>query len=137
MVVPSIAEGFRDAVRTRRSLDGKEGVSFHTFTLPEDRCVRFLIKNLGSDMPESVVQKELESRDIHVQGVRQPRSGVAIMTPPSNAHPPQFHRVSGARARGVQNVINRRTLRFVSGVVLGCKGHVGIQALPALRPHAS
>ena len=39
MVVPSNADGFRAAVTALRSLDGKEGVSFHTFTLPDDRCV--------------------------------------------------------------------------------------------------
>jgi hypothetical protein len=55
MVVPSTADGFRAAIRTLRSLDGKEGVSFHTFTLPEDCCVRLLVKNLGRVMPESIV----------------------------------------------------------------------------------
>ena len=40
MVVPSNANGFRAALSALRSLDGGEGVSFHTFTLPEDRCVR-------------------------------------------------------------------------------------------------
>jgi hypothetical protein len=39
MVVPSTSDGFRAAIRRLRSLDGKEGVRFHTFTLPEDRCV--------------------------------------------------------------------------------------------------
>jgi len=38
MVVPSTAGGFRAMVSALRSLDGKDGVSFHTFTLPEDRC---------------------------------------------------------------------------------------------------
>jgi len=50
-------------------------VSFHTFTLPEDRCAWFLGKNLGKGMPESVVREELESLDIRVQGVTQLRSG--------------------------------------------------------------
>jgi hypothetical protein len=74
MVVPSTAEGFRAAVSALRSLDGKEGVSFHTFTLTEDRCVRLLVKNLGRGMPESVVWEELESLNIRVQGVTQLRS---------------------------------------------------------------
>ena len=47
VVVPPTADGFRAAVTTLRALDGKEGVSFHTFTLPEDRCVRLPVKNLG------------------------------------------------------------------------------------------
>ena len=38
MVVPSTADGFRAAASTLRSLDGKDGVSFHTFMLPEDHC---------------------------------------------------------------------------------------------------
>jgi hypothetical protein len=46
-------------------------VSFHTFTLPEDRCVPLLVKNLGRGMPESVVREELEALNIHVQGVMQ------------------------------------------------------------------
>jgi hypothetical protein len=32
-----------------------EGVSFHIFTLPEDRCVRLLVKYLVRGMAESVV----------------------------------------------------------------------------------
>ena len=56
MTVPSKADGFRAAVRALRSFNGKEGVSFHTFTLPEDRCARLLVRNLGRDMPESVVR---------------------------------------------------------------------------------
>jgi hypothetical protein len=75
MVVPSTADGFRAAVSALRSLDGGKCVSFHTFTLPEDRCVRLLVKNLGQGMPESVDREELESLDICVQGVTQLRSG--------------------------------------------------------------
>ena len=58
-----------------RSLDGKDGVSFHTFTFPEDRCARLLVKNLGTGMPESVAREDLESLNICVQGVTQLRSG--------------------------------------------------------------
>jgi hypothetical protein len=50
---------------------GGEGVSFHTFMLPEERCVRHLVKNLCRGMPDSMVQEELESLDIRVQGVMQ------------------------------------------------------------------
>jgi len=32
MVVPSTADGFRDAVSALRPLDGKDGVSFYTYT---------------------------------------------------------------------------------------------------------
>ena len=51
MVVPSTAELFRAAVSALRSLDGREDVSFHTFTLPENSCVRLLVKNLQSRRP--------------------------------------------------------------------------------------
>ena len=100
MVVPSTANGFRAVVSALRYLDGGEGVSFHTFTLPEDRCVRLLVKNLGRGMPESVV-RELEALDIHVQAVMQLRSGRRDLDPtkdrPFNPH----HCISGAGARGV------------------------------------
>ena len=48
-------------------------MSFHTFTLPEDRCARLLVKNLGRDMPDCVVREEVEYLGIHVQGVTQLR----------------------------------------------------------------
>ena len=46
MVVPSTAVGFRAVVSVLRSLDWR-GVSFNTFTLPEDCCMRLLVKHLG------------------------------------------------------------------------------------------
>jgi hypothetical protein len=75
MLVPKTANGFRATVSALRSLDGSKGVSFHTFSLPEDRCVRLLLKNLGKHMPESVAREKLETLGIHVQGVLQLRSG--------------------------------------------------------------
>jgi len=69
LVVPSTADGFRAVVISLRSLDGKEGVCFHTFMLPEDRSQQLLMKNLGRGMPESVDREELESLNIHLQGV--------------------------------------------------------------------
>jgi hypothetical protein len=87
MVVPTTTDGFRAAVSSLRSLDGKEGVSFNTFTLPKDRCVRLLEKNLVRGMPESVVGEELESLNIGAQGVKQLRSGRRDQDP-SKARPP-------------------------------------------------
>jgi hypothetical protein len=79
MIVPQTAEGFRATVSALRSLDGNKGVSFHTFfhtfSLPEDRCVRLLLKNVGRNTPEEVVHEELEILGILVQGVMQLRSG--------------------------------------------------------------
>jgi len=47
MVFPTTANGFRAVVSALPSLDGWEGVSFHTFTITEYRCVRLLVKKLG------------------------------------------------------------------------------------------
>jgi hypothetical protein len=43
-----------------------EGVSFHTFRLPKERCVPLLVNNLGRGMSESVLREELESLNIRV-----------------------------------------------------------------------
>ena len=63
-----------------------KGVSFHTFTLPEDRCARLLVKNLGRGMPESVVRQELETLGIYVQGVKQLRSGRRVQDHTKDRH---------------------------------------------------
>lgn len=75
MLIPETADGFRATVTELRSLDCSKGVSFHTFSLPEDRSVRLLVKNLGKSMPESAVQEELGALDVNVQGVMQLCSG--------------------------------------------------------------
>ena len=61
-------------------------MSFHTFSLPEDRCVRLLFKNLGRHMPEDVVREELENLGICVQGVLQPPSGRRDQAPSLTPH---------------------------------------------------
>jgi len=53
MVAPSTVDGFRAAISALSSLDWKDGVSFLTFTLPDDRCARRLVKKLGRGMPEA------------------------------------------------------------------------------------
>jgi hypothetical protein len=87
MVVPSKADGFRSTVSALRSLDEREIVSFHTFSLPEDCCVRLLVKNLGMRKPESVVREELESLNIQVQGVILLRSGRRDQDPAKDRPP--------------------------------------------------
>ena len=113
-------------------------MSFHTFTLPEDRCVRLLVKNLGRVMPESVVREELESLNIRVQGVMQLRSGRREQDPTKDRLPPPLHCLGGARARGVKSAITHRTLRTASvgEDVRGPKMSLAMQALPALRTRA-
>jgi hypothetical protein len=54
--VTSTADSVRDTLSALRSLDGKEHVRYHTFSLQEDRCARLLVKNLGKRMHESVVR---------------------------------------------------------------------------------
>jgi hypothetical protein len=49
-------------------------VSFHTFPLSEDRCVRLLLKNVGKRMPEAEIKEELQALTIIVQAVMQLRS---------------------------------------------------------------
>ena len=87
MVVPSTGNAFRTAVSALGSLDGKESATFHTFTLPEDGCVRLLVKNLGRGMPESFVREELESLINRVQRSLSCVPAVATRTPPRAAFP--------------------------------------------------
>jgi len=81
MVVPLTVDGFRSALRSLRSLERRESVSFHTFTLPEDGYVRLLVKNLDRGMPKNVVRYELDSLNIRLLGVTRLRSGVRDQAP--------------------------------------------------------
>ena len=65
-LAPRTTDGFRATVNIQRFLDGSKEVSFHTLSLPEDRYVRQLIKNLGRQMKEDVVREELETLGIYV-----------------------------------------------------------------------
>jgi hypothetical protein len=104
MVVTATADGFRAAVGALRYLDGKEGVSFHTSTLPEDGCVRLLVKNLGKRIPESVLREELELLEIHVQGVMQLRSGRRDQDPANDRPPTPNFNIKLAREHEVSKV---------------------------------
>jgi hypothetical protein len=74
MLVPETADRFRATIGALRSLGEDKGVSFHTFSLPEDRSVRLLLKTLGKRMPEVEIKEELEALHISVQAVMQLRS---------------------------------------------------------------
>jgi len=121
MVVTSTADGFRAAVSALRSLDGKDGVSFHTFTLPEDRCARLLVKNLSRGMPESVVREELESLNIFVQGVTQLRSGRRDPDPAKDRPPTPHFIVSVARGPEVSKV---RSLTELCGLRVSVESYL-------------
>jgi hypothetical protein len=103
-VVPSTADGFRATVRALRSLDGKKGVSFHTFSLPKDRCVRLLVRNLSKRMPESVIREELKALNIRVQLVSQLRSGRRYQDTTKDRPPTAHFIISVAREPEVSRV---------------------------------
>ena len=115
-----------------------EGVSFHTFILSEDRCVRLLVKNLGRGMRDSVVSEELESLAIRVQRVTQLHPGRRDQNPAKYRPltPAPLYQWSGAC--GVQIGFNHRPLRTssVDKDIRGPKKHTAMQELPALRTHA-
>jgi hypothetical protein len=121
MVVPSTGNGFRATVSALRSLDGGEGVSFNTFTIPENRCVRVLVKNLGRGMPESVVREELEAMDIHVQGVMQLRSGRHDQDPTKDRPVTPHFIVSVARGPEVSKV---RSITELCGLRVSVESYV-------------
>ena len=104
IVVPETADDFRAAITALRSLDVSKGVSFHTFLLPEDRCVRLLIKNVGKRMPETVVREELEVLGICVQGILQLRSGRRDQDPEKDRPATPHFIVSEARGPDVTRV---------------------------------
>ena len=79
-------------------------MSYHTFTLLDDRCVRLLVKNLGRGMPEIVVGEELESLNIRVQGVTQLRSGRRDQDPSKDRPPTTNFILSVAREPEVSKV---------------------------------
>jgi hypothetical protein len=56
MLVPETADGFLATVGGLRSLGEENGVSFHAFSLPENRWVHLLLKILGKRMPESEIK---------------------------------------------------------------------------------
>jgi hypothetical protein len=75
MLVPQITDSFRATGSALQSLNGNKGMSFHTFSLLKDHCVRMLVKNLDRQMSESIVWEEMETLGIYVQGVLQLCSG--------------------------------------------------------------
>ena len=88
IVDPSAADGLTATLNALRSLDGLYGVSFNTFTFPQNRCARHLVKKLSRCMPDSIVREELQSLNFRVPGVTQMQLTVAIRIPPRRALPP-------------------------------------------------
>jgi hypothetical protein len=133
MVVPSTADGFRAVVGALRSLDEGEGVSFHTFTFPWDRCVRLLVKNLGRGMPDSVVWEEMESLNIRVQGVMQLRSGGRDQDPAKDRPPTPHFIISVARDPEVSKM---RSLTELCGLRVSVESYMTRNDHDSERPFA-
>jgi hypothetical protein len=53
MLVSETADGSRAAIGALWSFNWGEGVSFHTFCVPENPCVCLLLKNLEKCMPKA------------------------------------------------------------------------------------
>jgi hypothetical protein len=89
-------------------------VSFHNFSLPEDRCVRLLIENLGKQMPEDFVREELETGYL-CRGRLAARHWAPC---PRNLEGltsnPVLHCVCSAGTRGGETAFSDRTLRSAS-----------------------
>jgi len=140
MLVPRTAEGFRATVSALRSLDGSKGVSFHTFSLPEDCCVRLLVKNLGRHMPEDVVREELESLGICVQGVLQLRSGHRDQEA-AKAHSLTPHFIvtvaRGPEVPKVRSLTELCGLRVSVEIYVTPKKNPAVQALSTLRSYTA
>jgi hypothetical protein len=79
LVVPSTADGFRATVSGMGSVDGKEGVNFHTFSLPEDRCVRVLFRTSANAYLRASSERSWKTctscSEFHAAPLRPPRSG--------------------------------------------------------------
>jgi hypothetical protein len=71
MLVPEIADAFRATIGAWWSLHEREGVSFHTFPLPEDQCVRLWLKNVGKRMTEAEIREELKALHLNAWAVKQ------------------------------------------------------------------
>ena len=127
MFLSSTTDGFRAAVRSLRSLDGKECLSFQIFTLPEDSCVRLLVKNLDRGIPESVVGDKLESLNISFQIVTQLSSGRRDQDRANDRPPTSSFKVSVAHGPAVSKVRALTELESVGGVVRSRESPISIK----------
>ena len=85
------------------------------------------------------VREELGSLNIRFHYVEQLQSARSHKAPTKDSVPTKLHCISGARPRGVERMITKRTrgLANVCGVVRGSKRLTTLQASPALWTHAA
>ena len=105
-------------------------MTFHTFSLPENRCVRLLIKDLGRRMPESAVREELQSLGIQVQEVMQLRSGSRDQDPSKDRPLTPYFIVSVARGQEVTKV---RSLTGLCGLRVKVETYVTPKGPPQCK----
>jgi hypothetical protein len=74
MLMLETSDCFRATFGVLRSLDESEGVSFHTFSLPEDLCMCLFLKNESKLISEAEIPEELEALLINMQGLMNLRS---------------------------------------------------------------
>jgi hypothetical protein len=122
--VPKTADDFPAAITALRSLDVSKGVIFHIFSLPEDKCVRLLIKNLGRRMPETVVRKEFEALGTCVHGVLHLYSRLRDQDPEKDGPATPYFIVTMARGTDVSRV---------SAITQVCRLRITVQSYTAPR----
>jgi hypothetical protein len=71
MPVPETFDGFRATTYALLSPDGVKGVSFLSPSLPENRSLRLLLKNLGNRTTHAGIREELKALHINVQVLKQ------------------------------------------------------------------
>lgn len=101
-------------------------MSFHT-SLPENRCVRLLVKNLGRPMPKSVVREGLGTLNIRVLGVNLLRSGRRDRDPTKDRPPtPHFiaYVVRGPELSRVRSLTQLCILRVTVQSYVAPKGRL-------------
>jgi hypothetical protein len=104
-----------------QSLGEYKGVRFHNFSLPEDRCMRLLLKNVGKRMPEAEIKEEPEALIISVRAVMQLRSKRRDQDPEKDRPlTPQFV-VSVARGPDVDKV---RSITEICGLRIQVETYV-------------
>jgi hypothetical protein len=128
MIVPKTADNFRATVSALRSLGGSKGESIQTFSPPEDRCVRLLVKNLGRQCLRASFRRRWKPWASVSRGHATP-----LWTPWSERSPrasphPTFHSGGGIWCGSAESTLRNRTLLLASlgRDIHGTKGPIAV-----------
>jgi hypothetical protein len=116
-----LQKGFRGTIGALRSVGEDKGMSFHSFSLLEDRCMRLLLKNVGKRVLESGIKEELEALSISVQAVMQLLSKRRNQDPEKDCPLTPHFVVSVARVPDVAKV---RSLTEICGLRIQVETYV-------------